>query len=526
MSAPNKRQNNDLQAYWRCIYVLFFLVSLLNFSDHITTGDFICSSNVRTDIKMNADYVENLKTSDPSVCMTHSVHIESNLSPPMKCERLPCPKQKGLTFIKTKSNTAGYEMCNISTSNPCGYNEANKYVRNKGCLLHKHVPVTSRNSSSYNCVSQEKFRLTTQHFVNRRFESNANDINERIKCKLNDCVEFWRTQLSDDIDKNYILNGITYGFDIMEGKSPSFKADMPNYRSITAYDREQAELLISNEIDKGNYKIVDIKPTVISSLGAVPKSDGSIRLIHDLSRPFGGINAFVEESTCSYNTIELATNCMPKGCYLSKLDLKAAYRSVPICPKNFQYTGLSWVFSGDDERTFFVDTKLPFGAKKACRIFSRISDSIARMLSRQGVKVINYLDDMLIISRSKKDSWLDLDKCVNMLTCLGFEINWSKVEPPTQNLSFLGVQIDTVARKLSLPPSKLNEFIELVDNWSTRKRVSKKELQHFLGKLNWAARVIRGGHTFMRRLIDLVSKLKSPHHRIWLNCEARAFQIL
>ena len=118
--------------------------------------------------------------------------------------------------------------------------------------------------------------------------------------------------------------------------------------------------------------------------------------------------------------------------------------------------------------------------------------------------------------------WLDLDKTVNQLVRLGFDINWDKVDPPNQDMSFLGVNIDTVKRTLSLPNKKYLELQGLVSDWAQKRRVSKKDLQRFLGKLNWAARVIRGGRTFMRRLIDLTCKLKAAHHRIWLNSEARA----
>ncbi|XP_078583889.1 uncharacterized protein LOC144866402 [Branchiostoma floridae x Branchiostoma japonicum] len=57
---------------------------------------------------------------------------------------------------------------------------------------------------------------------------------------------------------------------------------------------------------------------------------------------------------------------------------------------------------------------------------------------------------------------------------------------------------------------------------SGRKRISKRELLSLLGKLNWAARVVRGGRTFMRRLIDLSKTLRRPHHYARLSGEARA----
>ena len=111
---------------------------------------------------------------------------------------------------------------------------------------------------------------------------------------------------------------------------------------------------------------------------------------------------------------------------------------------------------------------------------------------------------------------------MNLLTRLGLDINWDKVCPPSQEITFLGVNINTVRRTLSLPDEKLAELKSLVHKWTFKKRTSKRELLSFVGKLSWASRVVRGGRTFVRRLIDLSCKLKENHHRMWLNTEARA----
>ena len=50
----------------------------------------------------------------------------------------------------------------------------------------------------------------------------------------------------------------------------------------------------------------------------------------------------------------------------------------------------------------------------------------------------------------------------------------------------------------------------------------KKELQSLIGKLSWAACAIKGGRTFLRRLIDVMASLKKKHHHIRLSATARA----
>ena len=182
------------------------------------------------------------------------------------------------------------------------------------------------------------------------------------------------------------------------------------------------ERQIVEELELGNYCITKTRPQVVSSLGAITKSNGSIRLIHDLSRPSGGVNQFIDSSSSSYKTVDGATQMMKPSCYLSKLDLRAAYRSVPIHPDNYKFTGLSWAFQthSKSKRVYMVDTKLPFGCKKSCQIFQALSNAVARILLKKNVSVVNYLDDILIISDTKEQNWLDLDCAVNVLTDLGF----------------------------------------------------------------------------------------------------------
>ena len=143
------------------------------------------------------------------------------------------------------------------------------------------------------------------------------------------------------------------------------------------------------------------------------------------------------------------------------------------------------------------------------------------MMQRRGYTIFVYLDDMLVVSKDLSGCWSAFNELVNLITNLGLTVNWDKVSPPTQNIDFLGVHINTVDRRLSLPLVKLEELYTLICSWSNKKRASKKNLQRLVGKLSWAARVIRGGRTFLRRLINLSNKLKGDRHRTWITREAR-----
>ena len=60
-----------------------------------------------------------------------------------------------------------------------------------------------------------------------------------------------------------------------------------------------------------------------------------------------------------------------------------------------------------------------------------------------------------------------------------------------------------------------------LNSWLEKKYGTKRELLSLIGKLVFLCRVIRPGRIFMRRLIDLSTKVKKLFHRIKLSAEAR-----
>ena len=340
---------------------------------------------------------------------------------------------------------------------------------------------------------------------------------------LTNCLALWREELEHDPDADFLLAGISDGFRITDAGSEFSPAVCKNYKSATVQYKDQVQAQILHELMMGNYMVVSSPPKIISALGAIPKPDpNAIRLIRDCSRPEGGcLNSYASVTHFKYETVDDATKLITPNSYLAKVDLRSAYRSVPLHPDCFNATGLQWSFT-PDVTTYMVDTRLPFGASLSCAIFQRITNSVTRMMSKRGYTVISYLDDFLLVSPDKETCTHAYHTLLNLLHRLGFTINEDKIVPPTQELTFLGIVINSKDRTLALPERKLQELRESLYSWLDKRKVTKHELQKLIGKLNWAARVIRGGRTFLRRLIDLMGKLRSKHHRIRLNSEARA----
>ena len=80
------------------------------------------------------------------------------------------------------------------------------------------------------------------------------------------------------------------------------------------------------------------------------------------------------------------------------------------------------------------------------------------MLRRLNILIIIYLDDMLLISRTIKETLMARDTVIFLLQLLWFVLNLKKSAlTPTQRIDFLGVTVDLSTMTLSLPQKKVSE---------------------------------------------------------------------
>ena len=197
---------------------------------------------------------------------------------------------------------------------------------------------------------------------------------------------------------------------------------------------------------------------------------------------------------------------MEQGWFFSVLDIKSAYRSVNIFPENRPYQCFVWNVNGSDE--WPVDNCLCFGLKCAPFIYTQLTEFVVRCLDRRGVhKVFGYLDDFLVIGDAEIECKQSMSMLINLLLQLGFFISWKKVVPPTQKVVYLGVELDSLDRKLRLPERKLDKLIELVTDFENKTICRYRDLQVLCGHLAHASIVVKGGRTFFRRIINLTKFL-------------------
>ena len=338
--------------------------------------------------------------------------------------------------------------------------------------------------------------------------------------------EAWQLALPIDYPKReFLLAGIKDGFHIVDADKIQNEVECKNYKSATNPPfRDKVETQILDELAHGHYKFVQDKPTIVSALGAIPKKDShKVRLIHDCSRPEkSAVNDFAYLDKFHYQTIQDAVDLITPGAYLAKCDLSNAYRSVRIHPSNCKATGLKWCFQGESKAKYMCDTRLPFGAAASPQIFHEITQAVCYIMRMNGFPgIVCYLDDFIVISKTYEKCKETLNSLLVLLRFLGFSINYSKIEGPSQSLIFLGIIMDTVSMTLTLPPNKLEDLHNDLNQVYKSEKVSKRQLQRLAGKLNWATQCIYGGRFYLRRILDHIHKLRAPWHKIRVNKEVK-----
>lgn len=355
-----------------------------------------------------------------------------------------------------------------------------------------------------------------------------------ISSPLSSRVDRWRGALAEHPDREfvgYLLNGLELGFRVGFRQGSPLSSATRNMHSASLHPSVVDDYLGAEAQEGrmlGPFPPGKIDGLHINRMGVVPKgrTPGRWRLITDLSYPDGGsVNNGIRSDLCAlrYISVELVARVaqsLGKGSLLAKLDIKSAYRLIPVHPMDRALLGIEW------RGAHYVDGALPFGLRSAPKIFTALADALQWVMLREGVSMVHhYLDDFITIGPpSSNVCKANLDRILAVCRDLGVPLAMEKLEGPSQCLVFLGIEIDTVRCQLRLPAEKLIRLQALLDEWSSRKSCQRRQLESLVGTLQHACQVIRPGRTFLRRIIDLlrIPGATQGHHHIRLNREFRA----
>ena len=171
------------------------------------------------------------------------------------------------------------------------------------------------------------------------------------------------------------------------------------------------------------------------------------------------------------------------GSLIAKIDVESAYRLVPVHPDDRPLLGIEW--AGQT----YCDAMLPFGLRSSAKIFTALADALEWTVRQRGVPHIAHF---VVVGPPHSSQCADsLQVLTDACKVLGVPLATGKCEGPTTCLTFLGIELDTVAWSLRLPADKLSRIKATLQEWSDRKACRRRELESLVGLLQHACKVVK-----------------------------------
>ena len=183
----------------------------------------------------------------------------------------------------------------------------------------------------------------------------------------------------------------------------------------------------------------------------------------------------------------------------------------------------------------YIDTRLTFGCRSACRVFSCLSEAARHIAQRRVDAALNtafgaaafqhrthltvYIDDLCAVFQTAEAAAIAWPIILSTITDLGLVLNTDKTQVPGTSVEFLGVGICAATSSVFLPAGKIANFTALlakIREAGVGGTVTRYELQQLTGKLTWAACVLVNLRSLCSELIRLASPLRFRRSPVYI----------
>lgn len=226
------------------------------------------------------------------------------------------------------------------------------------------------------------------------------------------------------------------------------------------------------------------KGEFLSSYFLIKKSNGKDRFILNLRN----LNKYIIAPHFKLEDYRSVKSLLHKGYYLCTVDLRDAYFLVNVDKSSRKY--LRFKFGQE----LYEFNCLPMGLCTAPFIFTKLLKPLLIYLRKQGVMCVAYLDDILVIGKTKQECEYNTIKVYKIISLVGLIVNEEKSNlEPSQQRTFLGFNFDTVNMVMFLPPTKVHLIQKLCKKFMIVKSCTIREFARFVGILVAACPAIKYG---------------------------------
>ncbi len=300
----------------------------------------------------------------------------------------------------------------------------------------------------------------------------------------------------------WVLRTIRTGYTLQFGKNPprfdgvhltvvnsASKASVLQQELSSLLQKRAIEEVPQSEVERGFF----------SRYFLVPKRDGGLRPILDLRR----LNLSLYKGKFKMLTMRTIMSQVQEGDWFFTIDLKDAYFHIQVVHRHRRF--LRFAFGGKA----YQYKVLPFGLALAPRTFTKCMDAALAPLRLQGIRVLNYLDDWLILAHSRELVSRHRDIVLGHIHSLGLRMNAKKsVLLPSQRTVFLGVRLDSVQMQARLAPARIPVLTACLACFKLGHHVSVGTCRRLLGLMAAASPVWPLGLLHMRPFLWWMKELR------------------
>ena len=350
-------------------------------------------------------------------------------------------------------------------------------------------------------------------------------------------IEAWRFALQGYFDAKEIIATFTYGWDFSFLSPPTPKDAKRNLGSANIAPQD-VDTYVATELQHGAlvgpFSEEELPfPVFRSPLGTVHKVPVR-RTITDCSQCGAGINSFISAHLhrdqewklflpTTHTIVGLIQKCRDlypgQRLFMFKLDFSRWYRWFQIDPSQAIFFAIRW------NRLTYLDAALSFGNRASALCAQRVMWAViwifrTRIEPQKGVQnagfachcpshcdcgsifSCGYIDDSISIAPQHLATY-QFNAFVQLCHNLGLKLSSSAghISPPAPSCVALGILFNLDENTVSLPQSKLDSLLALLDEWLAKEFATDKEFASLAGKLINASNVVRSGRLLCNRVL-------------------------
>ena len=216
----------------------------------------------------------------------------------------------------------------------------------------------------------------------------------------------------------------------------------------------------------------------------------------------------------SFDAIVDAILAAGQGAYLSKFDVKSAFRLLAVRAQDMNLQVVLW------RDKYCVDMALVFGARSSPPAWDRVASALSWiLLHNYGIRNVYHVDDFLMIhpaSLGPNAAQQQFHSALGVCRKLKIPISIDKSQGPAQEMTHVGLLWNTVEQTVTVTEARRTKAIMEINDVLTRKRATAKAMLSLHGRLTFISRVLFPARAFMyylRHRAVRKSLQADPRHR-------------